>query len=342
MTTTSPVRFNKDKLLALIDKHKSKTKENFEESRIPVAFLPEGIHKIRFFVDPEGEIVRTAVVHAHTESYKNPLCTNYLRNIDPKMTLWKDKPADAKSYPDCSFCEGSAIIGGYKYASKNRGMAYGWLEWTSSPGDYWQPGKAYLILSNGRLKKSLLSFINGLAIDVPDFLVSLLDPQVAGGLLSVEVTRGTQGNIAIQSIPGKTINAIELGPWYKPLNEVYIPQHFVLEDWEAAVKEFQEETKSLIDAATTTEGSTTTEPVTTTPQSSEPVSTPVTPQAQVAASPAPAAPPAGNTVTTSSGEVVTLPPEVIAAKCWKQYNEANPPCVTCPIQVECLTEVTLG
>lgn len=316
------IQFNPNKLKSIIDRSKQEAKKSGGNSDfVKMAFLPEGNHKIRLFFDPTGELYRTAVTH------KSPigqiLCPDYLAEKDPSGT-----------YPECDFCKAAEEQDDWKLNRRFNVMAYGQLIHTDVPGEYWEAGNVYCIVGNTRFKKAIDAFISSLYEDSQEYLMTLFDPQINGGYLSVTVTRGTQGSVGITIIPGKSVDAVpNIESWWKPLNEVWISDQFNADRYKEAAQKFNEEQNGTAPAEG---GDKPADKPADAPAADKPADTPApTP----APTPEPAATPAADgQIKCKDGTVVTLPTEVIERKCWTLYDASNPTCIVCPINVECMGE----
>ena len=214
-----------DKVRDIIQKNQ---KPNFEEQNGPkVAFLPEGIHKIRWFFDPNGELFR--------ESMSNRI--GRTRFMCPDFAARQDRIG---TYPECAICKHQKEKEEWRGRCRYNCMVYGHLYETKSPSEYWQPDSTYVILGNSKLRNALLETLENLVDDGSDMLMGMLTPTVKGFISNTNVTRGTAGGVSIQVLT-KMVDPIELGDWYVPLSEVsYIPSVFDMETYEAAAEEYFE------------------------------------------------------------------------------------------------------
>jgi hypothetical protein len=188
-----------------------------DPSRSAIAYLPDGRHKLRLFVDPNGELIRSFMVH--TVNKKRTLCPNYIKEQD--LEKYKD-------LPECEICKLASYANDWKSGLSRRMniMVYAHLYDTNSPSDYWQSGNTYALITRPKFRDAFIGFLEGLATDAVDYLTAMLNPSVSGGICNVEQSSGAQGAVHISSIPGVIKGPIELGDWYKPYNEVYISSDF--------------------------------------------------------------------------------------------------------------------
>lgn len=322
------IEFTSSKLKAIIDKAKEESKKTSSfDKGIPIAFLPEGKHKIRLFFDPMNELYRTVVTHKSPKG--QILCPNYLGEKDT-----------SKEYPECDFCRIADDKEDWRLNRRFNVMTYGQLIQTDSPGDYWEAGKVYCLVGNTKYRKAIDSFISSLYEDSAEYLMTLFDPQNAGGYLSIDVTKGNQGTIAITVIPGKSVEPVDTADWWKPLEETWISPEFKTERWvECRTAFLQEQGEMEAPAEGSEEGKA---------QQSEDASaskTAVTTQdapAKVEAKPEPVVekPVAiikdGKQVQLKDGRIVDLPDEVVDNKCWSQYDPSNAVCIICEVSADCM------
>jgi len=217
--------YSLDKLRKIISDNQVPDRE--KNSGPSIGFLPVGTHKIRFFFDPTGELYREAC--AGRMGRAKFMCPNFAARTDR-----------VGSYPECEICKHQMVMEQYKHKCRYQCMVYGFLYDTKSASEYWQPNNAYVILGNSKLRKALVKMLENLVDEGADMLMGMLTPNIRGFYASVTVTKGTQGEVAIQLLP-TTVDPIELDEWYIPLSEVtYMPNEFDSEVYEAAVAEYME------------------------------------------------------------------------------------------------------
>jgi hypothetical protein len=139
----------------------------------------------------------------------------------------------------------------------------------------------------------------------------MLDPNSDGSFLIVEVTGGAQGGVSLTPPMGKTKPAIKLGEWYKPLEELYVPDRFDAQAYAEAL----EEAKSISGIGSSNEVS----------SSFEKTSNEL-PQIIKEGS---------KTFVAFNGSKIEMPERVEKAKCFGDIDESNPDCITCPINAPC-------
>lgn len=220
------IKFTVDKVKGAIEKSKKLAGGGGQDGDYAnLAYMPEGTHKIRWFFDPEGEIKRLAVIHM--QSGKRCLCPQWLIDHGIPIIGEKDgKPTESFDYPECEICDLSGELDEWRIGQRWTNIAYGYLFHTNVPSDYWQPGNAYAILGNNKMGNAIINSLEALVEDSEEWLMQMLNPQIAGGLTTVQYVKGSQGSCSITPIVGKTIDPIELGDWWKPLNEVYVNANF--------------------------------------------------------------------------------------------------------------------
>lgn len=292
--------FDIDKLTEALEKARKEDTYYNGGDFTPATFLPEGNHKLRFFVDPEGELIRKVLLHGSMKD--NTFCPNILRQEGEE-----DIPEDLPK--ECEICKECEHIKGWKDNPKlsQRNMVYAYLHSTDSKSDYWVPGNWYAVISRGpRLRNALLSFVDNMIKDAAEYVLAMLDPQKEGWMVSVEVVRGTQGRVSMSFVPGRTVGPIELNDTYRPLREVYYTEFN-----KTAYDNLLEKARSLRKSEE---------------EKSEEKNN-ETPWDE-------------NTVLLSTGKTITLPDDVVERNCWKKYDSSQPVCVTCPINMECMFELS--
>ena len=187
-----------------------------------IAFLPEGQHKIRWFFDPEGTVYREVMTNRQDKTRFH--CPNFLSNRDKDLKL-----------PECEACARADATDDWRVRCRYNCMIYGYLYDTKSSNKYWEPGKPYVILGNSKLRRSIVEMMEALIEEEESLLMSMITPQVPGCVANVNVTRGAQGSVNIQVLP-KTVDPIEIGDWYQPLHQVWIPEGFDQEAYDTGMK----------------------------------------------------------------------------------------------------------
>lgn len=220
--------FSPDAIKNIILENKAVTRE--ERSGPAIAFLPEGRHVIRWFMDPRGKLFREVMVGRVGK--KRFVCPDFLARNDKGSGI---------AYPVCEIDRIAKERDSWKEKCRYHCIAYGQLYDTKSPGDYWNTEDnkpvIYAIIGNTHLKKALLDMLENLLDNGMDMLQAMLCPTSRGYFSSVNVTKGQQGRIAIQVLT-KNVDPIELDDWYVPLTDVYMPNEFDEQVYGEALTEF--------------------------------------------------------------------------------------------------------
>jgi hypothetical protein len=316
--------FSLDKLRDIIAKNQKPERE--DRSGPSIAFLPEGVHKIRWFFDPEGELYREAM--AGRIGRAKFMCPNFAARTDRVGT-----------YPECAICKHQNDVEQYKHKCRYNCMVYGYLYETKSPSEYWQPDNAYVILGNSKLRKALVEMLENLVDDGADMLMGMLTPTVKGYISSTNVTRGTQGGVAIQVLT-KMADPIPLDDWYVPLTQVsYMPGEFDSEVYDAAVTEYFD---NLAPAAATTDDEESDDTVTTVAEDDKDEDFTVEEVVEAAVEVAKSKAKKKSEPVVVDDEVelpddITL--DMLPEDCpgWAKYAADRPVCVLCDYNIECMT-----
>ena len=312
-----------------------------ERSGPNVAFLPEGRHSIRWYFDPIGELFREVMIGRVGK--KRFVCPDFLAR--------KDRNGD---YPSCRLDEISKERDQWRDKCRYHCMVYGHLYDTKNPGEYWTPGKSYVIIGNSFLRRALLDMLENLQENGMDMLLAMLTPNVQGFFSSVSVTKGQQGNIAIQVLT-KRVDPIELGDWYQPLSDVYIQSTFDPKAYGDAIAEYIANLPAVEGEEKEEEGDEETTEVVTVGSQKPSVAPATLSEADAAAVLNDSAVDLSPRVTpmpTSKGTKASkttprhkaeLPEEItedmLPDGCpgWGMYNTALTTCALCPFNVECMT-----
>ena len=232
---STALSINVAQLTNLIGKSKKAISGNgntdFSDS-VSIAFLPEGKHKLRFFLDPNGDLDRGIKYHSHKGMGKVP-CIKHLDNLDiPGL------PEEG-----CSICKqaerGEDNPQNWRNNARTNVIMYAELIETNRAGEYWETGTVYAILGPGKLRIAFGDTMESLTEDSPEFLISSLNPAIAGGYFTVNVTKGTGGTISITPVIGKTHPAnADIEDWWVPFSEVYITDKYDSEKYLKFLKEF--------------------------------------------------------------------------------------------------------
>lgn len=241
--------FDRSKLDAILKKAKEAAGNNNNNQNrtqyTKTAYLPEGTHKIRFFHDPKGEMIRS--LRLHQTGGKRCLCPNLVNNANKQNPNWAETVQNMNEFwkaekltelPKCAVCEAAEEIDHWSsgLGLKFPHMVYGHLYDTDKPSKYWEPGSTYAIIGKKKMKDAIISFLEVMAADAPDFLMTMLQPTVAGNITSVKVVSGTQGSVTLNAIPGQTKEPIfksgEEPEWYRPLDNVFMGLDFDLDAYD--------------------------------------------------------------------------------------------------------------
>lgn len=193
-----------------------------------IAFLPEGRHKIRFFLDPSEQMYR------EVRTYK----TEKGRVMDPNF--WRQAGVDPKGVeiPDNNMYDILDELGNWRLNPRFEVIAYGHLYNTDSKSDYWEPGNTYLIVGNGKMRDALLSFMQDLVEDSPEYLMSSINHNLAGNASNVTVVKGQQGSVTITPTMSNPEDPISIEGELKPLTESYVADFYEPEKWKLVVEEY--------------------------------------------------------------------------------------------------------
>lgn len=225
-------------LEALMNKVKDYQSKSSGDGKFPkTVFLPEGNHKGRFIVDPNGELF--------TEYYSIGYFNKGIR--DPRGLPQEALPAGFKDYLSDVVEELREYK--YKFSPKRTFLVWFYLEETQSvEKDKWEPGNLYCIIGNARFAKAFLQFVQSIGEAAPQELQKMLTPSESSVQLQIISTAGSQGSVAISpTFPQKTSNPIDVSKHvYVSLEEAYIRPGFNQEKYNALYKEYREELDKLV------------------------------------------------------------------------------------------------
>lgn len=234
MAQVTPVAFNSDHIRKIIEaSHKGNSGDNNGPN---VAYIPEGRHTIRWFFDPTGALFREVMIGRVGK--KRFVCPDFLSRVDKTSGI---------DYPPCEIDAIAKERDTWKDKCRYHCLAYGYVYDTKNANEYWKAGAPCVIIGNSYLKRALLEMLENLQENGMDMLLAMLTPQVRGFFSSVSVTKGQQGNIAIQVL-AKSVEPIELGEWYRPLSDVYINREFDEKTYNEAVSEYKANLPEVEDA----------------------------------------------------------------------------------------------
>lgn len=278
-----------------------------EGSRTPIAFLPEGSHKMRMFLDPNGELIRDVRYHKY----------NNYKFVCPDSYFYGKKEEGVK----CKFCEVHAQMGSnWRHPAARRliNICYAYIASTDKEGEYFKPGKSYAVITNGKkFRDTFIGWVSSLAgTQAQDFIVPYLNPNAPSSITQVDIVKGTQGRVNIGVFPGPPLPAIDLGDWYKPLGEVYVPEGFDEISYNEAMKKLKEDyldengdlRKEFVEAA----------------------------EAEAEA----LAKEAGTATENSASPAEIIVPDFVTdpekRKCFSHYTPTDPRCITCEYSEHCM------
>lgn len=204
-----------DKLNDLVNQSKKQSSNNNDSKRTNIAWIPEGIHKIRLVVDPDQNLFREVRNH-RVEDAGRIICNNSLRKLGVKQQ-------DGSDIPECEICKMAYEVDSWQHKPKNDIMIYGFLYATDSPSDYFKPGKPYAFIVNNRFKKAVNGLLESLVSDSADFIASAFNPTISGGFFTIKLTRGTEGLVTITPVLQKKSDPLpNLAEWWIPLKDVWL------------------------------------------------------------------------------------------------------------------------
>jgi len=298
MSGAQKLEFDRSKLRQSLEaaNKAAERQSNDTGERTPIAWLAEGMHTIRFFSDPESLLFRDLMIHTvqYAGEKSQCICPDFLRGRGHK-----DVP------PTCEICRIAEEKNNKRFlGAKNRSMAYGRIYDTRNPSDYFKKEETYVILYNSFLKRALMAFSNAMlqSPGAEDYIMQMYDPKSSSPATFVDVRRGGvgSGSVSITPIPVNTVPPIELGPWYRPLSTVWIPESFNEDRYKATLdlvhRSYDEDpdTKSQVqapEAPTKPTSEPKTQPASPPPPPpTPPVSPPPAPEAAQPQSPPPSAP----------------------------------------------------
>jgi len=385
------IKFDVARLNQIIADNNKKNDTGNNKEYTKIAYLPQGKHTMRFFIDPDQNITRELAIH-QTKG-KKCLCPDHLNKKNRNNPKWPEivqamkpeyKEQNLQKLPDCEICKIAKEINDWRsgLSLKYNHVVYASLYETNAASDYWVPNKEqgvpYALIGKGKMKNALMSTLESLAAGAPEFIVKMLNPTMPAAVAVVDVIGGNQGSVSINVMPigdkPPVINPADekMPEWYRPLSQIFIPEDFDVlsyEEFVAYAKEKQAELQANPLEPENDTGSTVTSTDSqnilpggnislgsaTSPNVSSPEATVAAQQMtqpageklvvdQVAQVSVPSDPVAAsndlapNERMTKMGRKITLPTNVIEMGCWKEFNTSTPKCMTCPINLECMTE----
>jgi hypothetical protein len=112
-------------------------------------------------------------------------------------------------------------------------MMYGYLYTTSRPDQFWQPGRPYVIIGNALMANAIKATIASVRFRNPVLLSTLYKPQEPGPITLVTVEKGRHSAVTMTPQLDESHPPIPLGPWYQPLEQVWLPARFSPTDYDA-------------------------------------------------------------------------------------------------------------
>lgn len=218
-------------------------------------FLPEGVHRGRFIIDPAEELYLKYNSYGYfakgirdPEDYPDQLPAHFHNRLSELATEL------ATDY--------------LKFGRKRKTnfLVYFWLQETDSPSEDWKANNLYCLLCDWRFEAAFSSMINSLMKDAPEKLLASLRPEQKGPIIEINYVRGNQGRCSVSATfsEGNPIvhltedeqklsaddqkKAIDdkmgkLG--YKPLQLSYIKPGFDQVRYDALVKSYEDELTQL-------------------------------------------------------------------------------------------------
>lgn len=201
------------------------------------SFIPEGTHKGRFIIDPNGELF--------TDYYSYGYFGKGIR--DPRSLKPSDLPEGFKDQLSATVEKLAEYH--WKYKAKKVFLVWFWLEETNAmEKDRWEPKNLYCLIGNGKFESSFLDFIQSVGESAPEELQKSLDPNQAGVMVQMMVTSGQQGQTQLSiAFPAKNLPPIDMaGHVYTSLEDAYIRPGFNQEKYDALLKSFEEELNTYV------------------------------------------------------------------------------------------------
>lgn len=241
-----------NKLKDIATKLKSdKNKSNFNGEYPQAVFIPDGIHKGRFIVDPEDEVYHKMFTYGY-----------FARGIEDPAQLTTGLPEgfDRDNHPLRQLA--NILMDDYKKwgrGSKFSFLTYYYLVETDAANEDWQPGNLYCLIGNGRFADAFTDMLSSLVSDSPEHLLNSLNPAKEGPIMQITFQHGAQGKCSISptfktSPPivertaedtDETYNEKMGALGYRSLKYSYIYPGFSQEKYDALCKAYEEELQKL-------------------------------------------------------------------------------------------------
>lgn len=215
-------------------------------------FPPEGTHRGRFIIDPNGDI--------YNEYWSIGYFNKGIR--DPRSLSAEELP-EGFDKENFDLLQLSNILT-QDYHKWGRGfkknfLCYFYLIETDSKTDKWQPGNLYCLIGNKKFGTAFNNLMTGFE-DMVEELVTIFDPEQASkGSINMQITSGAQGTVSLSYVPKKSDPILprdegetdesykgrlaNLG--YRPLDVSYIRPGWNQEKYDALVKSYKEELAEL-------------------------------------------------------------------------------------------------
>ena len=204
---------------------KSKPSKVEPEKSALIGFPTKGNHIVQFFSGPDGRVLRKVIVHHNGRS-----------NVTHCPDFYKDKKSN-QDYPKCEICLISEQKKIWRYKVKFLHMIYGLLIETDNPKDYWRPGEIYIVLMDKKLHDAFNRMAKPFLDKDIDLWNAFLDPNVSSFGTHISSQEIAQGSfLDMKPMFESTLPPIELGDWYKPLSECWLPEEFNMSDYKQVLE----------------------------------------------------------------------------------------------------------
>lgn len=237
--------------IKMMKEQQNKTTSNGEWPNC--VFVPEGTHKGRFIVDPDGEISDSYYTYGY-----------FAKGIrDPQGLSAEELPEgfDVENHPLKQLSE--ILAGDYnKFARRPRCvyLIYFYLMETDNKSDNWQPGNLYCLIANKKFYSAFNSLMTGLEDSIEE-LVQIMDPgSKSNGWIVVSVNgSGASGTINMSYMPHRCDPIVERTPTmtdeefnkemgklgYRTLEQSYIRPGWNQEKYDNLVAQYTAELEKL-------------------------------------------------------------------------------------------------
>ena len=187
------MKFSIDNIQNIIkDAKNAQAKRGKKGPGTSIAFLPEGKHVVRFFLDPKEELFRDVKYHRLNHSDADG---NRERIITPC-------PRINGHSDNCEICSLAYEVNDWRsgLSAKSEIIIYMQLNSTDKADPkYWTPGNWYAVLCRARFRKALVSFLENStsSANATSQLIRSLQPTQASFPISVEYEGGAQGSCSL-------------------------------------------------------------------------------------------------------------------------------------------------